>query len=147
MEVCGGEQAVEQSYISEIVADVSKVKALSEISIAGICGYTLGPAIGVGLLIIDMDISRDLGIDEYWSIGVFQVLMISAMIAVNYFKFNEVEVDMRVNRISDYEKYEKPKTLGILICLFINFVLFFGFAMQDTITGPLITDIKQVNSI
>ncbi|OMJ88724.1 hypothetical protein SteCoe_9266 [Stentor coeruleus] len=136
----GGEQAVEQSYISEIVSDISKLSAISEIGIAGVCGYTLGPVIGVAISFLDMNVHQKFSADEYWSIGVFLFIINLTMILINWFSFQEIPIAMRVNRSKEYEGYEPPKVSGILICLLFSFCLFYGFTVQETITGPLVSD-------
>jgi MFS family permease len=140
----GGEQAVEQSYISEIVSDISKIKALSEIGIAGIGGYILGPIIGVIVSLIDIDIYEDLKIEGYYAPGILQLIILIIMIVVNFIKFKEIPVEKRVNRMEEYETYVVPNKSGIFVCLAICFLLFNGFTVQETITGPLVTDEKQV---
>ena len=140
----GGEQAVESAYISEVVSDVSKIRALSEIGIAGLFGLILGPIIGVVLSLIDINIYEDLEINSYSSPGIFQFIIITIMIIVNYIKFQEIPTGMRVNRMPDHENYATPNKFGIVSCLVLSFILFNGFTVQSTITGPLVTDSEHV---
>lgn len=140
----GGEQAVEQAYISEVVSDVSKLRALSEIGIAGICGYILGPVIGVVISIIDQNLYEDLRLDEYTAPGMLQLIIIVVMIIATFLKFHEIPSEMRVNRMQDCENYDKPNKFGVFTCILICFILFTGFTVQETITGPLVTDHRQV---
>ena len=140
----GGEQAVEQAYISEVVSDVSKLRALSEIGIAGVCGYIFGPVVGVIVSIVDRHLYEELQLDVYTLPGILQLLIIIIMISVTFCKFKEISIPMRVNRMSDPDSYERPNKIGVIACLFVCFVLFNGFTVQETITGPLVTDNTQV---
>ena len=126
------------------MSDVTKLRALSEIGIAGVCGYILGPVIGVSFTVIDLHVYEHLQIDQYTFPKIFQLVIIVIMIIVNYLKFQELPVDKRVNRMLDYDHYETPNKFGVMTCLFLCFVLFNGFTVQETITGPLVTDEKHV---
>ena len=135
----GGEQAVEQAYITEVVSDISKFKALGEVGMANMLGYILGPIFGVLVSLINIPT-----VNYYTSPGYFQAFLAITLMVVNFVWFKEIKRSERPN-ISEpqYREETKPNPKGSLFCMLACFVIFNGFTVQETITTPLVTDVGK----
>lgn len=138
----GGQQAIEQSYVSEVVEDKEKLMVLSELGIASVSGFILGPVFGIVLSMLDVQIGPLVKIDKYTSPGYLQTILTIVMFSIIQSSFREVHPHNRPGRVNETKNEESipPSKAGIGVCLFLCLIIFNGFAVQETITTPLVTD-------
>ena len=138
----GGQQAIEQSYVSEVVTDKHKLKVLSELGIFVVLGFVLGPVFGILLSMVDLHLASGLKLDAYTAPGYLQAVLTFLMMVMTNFWFQEVPHFKRPGRQQETKKpnVPPPKPLGVTVCLVLCFIIFNGFAVQETITTPLVTD-------
>ena len=142
----GGFQAIEQTHVSEVVLDIGKLRILSENGISSVCGYILGPVLGVGLTFLHGYLKDYIQISLFSFIDLYQIVIITVLVLMN-FRFDDVPISMRANRTFDLGRYDEPNKKGVIVSIAICFFLFNGFTVQETITGPLVTDKYQVINI
>lgn len=136
----GGHQAVEQAYIAEVVNHAHMLRVLSELGMAAVSGFLSGPILGLLLSLIDFQIGI-LHIHSNTAPGYVQAIATMIVISVTCCYFEEIHHSSRLNITShDSKKIRQPDLIGVSICLFICFIIFNGFAVQETITTPLVTD-------
>ena len=141
----GGQQAVEQAYLSIAVTTAQRTEYTGKLSTFACSGFICGPALAavvgalpafrLGSLVFDCFTIQG------WSCAVMNVLMY-----LLYFVFEEVTP---ADRATDQQaggssaaRGPAPSTpiVGVLACIFFFFVHFNGFAVQETITTPLVQD-------
>lgn len=143
----GGQQAIEQSYVSEVVRDEHKLKILSEIGISAVLGFVTGPVFGTALAFVDVQLGV-VKIDKYTSCGYLQFILTLIMMFLTLFVFREIPHSERHGQVTTSSKptVDPPNIWGITVCMIVCFIVFNGFAVQETITTPLVTDISHVYS-
>jgi ceroid-lipofuscinosis MFS transporter 7 len=141
----GGQQTAEASYISEVVTPKYKLFALTDIGAIAVFGFVIGPVLDFLMSYVSVNLTDSLRFDQYTGPGYFMTVVNLVMICVFTFRFDEVRREARhsliENSISDPVP---PSRLGVAACMLISLVAFSGFAVQETITTPLVTDTEQV---
>ena len=137
----GGQQAVEQSYLSVAVTTAQRTEYTGKLSTFASAGFICGPAFAalvgalpefrVGSLVFDCFTMQG------WSCALMNVLMY-----VLYTCFEE-KAPVHVTAPpgdTPTEQHATTPIAGVLACIFFFFVHFNGFAVQETITTPLVQD-------
>mmetsp|Transcript_11929 Transcript_11929/g.22864 ORF Transcript_11929/g.22864 Transcript_11929/m.22864 type:complete len:437 (+) Transcript_11929:36-1346(+) len=141
----GGQQSVEAAYISEVVEPNYKLVANSEIGICSVVGFLAGPLVGYFFTFLDIHLSDTIRIDQYTSPGYFVAIFTTIMIFVFAFKFDEIDRQYRYNLLQNsISDPLPPDTFGVRTCLFVATIVYCGFAVQETITTPFVTDVDHV---
>lgn len=141
----GGNQSIEAAYISEVVEPDFKLGALSDMGMCAVLGFLLGPILGYLLSFVDFEISAYLRIDQFTGPGYFIMAANAVMVLVFVFTFKEISRRTRESMMQAANLDSvQPNSIGVYVCYFISFVAFSGFAVQETITTPLVTDIDRV---
>lgn len=181
----GGQQTVEQAYISECIDKKENLGLIANIGAAAVIGFTVGPIVGLGGRYTNFSIGW-FYVDEYTSCGYFQAIITILMFVLTAYYFEEIPREYRKsldheedddeddligsvsakeilkdNRsITKYNPSEinfalvtedekdrlsrlKPNTNGVLVALLIFLIHFNGFAVQETITTPISTDVNH----
>lgn len=139
----GGEQALEQAYISEVVDKPDTMKLQSEMGIACVSGFIIGPLLGLALSFVDISLGP-IVINTYTCPGYIIFIGTLSILFQTAIRFKEVKPEDRPHRNPTADReIEKPNTMG-LICVYIFCLFCFNsLAVQETITTPLITDVDQ----
>lgn len=180
----GGQQAIEQAYITECIDKDENLAMIADLGAAAVLGFVLGPIIGL----IGGYINFSIGgfyVDEYTSCGYFQAFFTIIMFLGTFFLFQEIPREYRRGLQEDQQEEDdldesvdvteaeqdenikemlrkdpdeinfaaldsseketlvrmKPNMKGVLVSILIFLIHFNGFAVQETITTPISTDI------
>ena len=140
----GGQQAVEQSYLSIAVTTAQRTEYTGKLSTFASSGFICGPAFAavvgalpefrLGSLVFDCFTMQG------WSCVVMNILMY-----LLYYVFEEKAPPDHATAQSGGKSAQHATTpstpiVGVLACIFFFFVHFNGFAVQETITTPLVQD-------
>ena len=181
----GGQQAIEQAYITECIDKDQNLSMIADLGAAAVLGFVLGPVVGLVGRLINFNIGS-FYVDEYTSCGYFQALFTIIMFLGSALLFTEIPREWRrgvqeeeqndsgedesietdsANEILkknqevlhkdpeqvDFSKMDeeeketltrlKPDMKGVVVSLMIFLIHFNGFAVQETITTPISTDI------
>ena len=81
-------------------------------------------------------------IDGYTGPGYIQTLFTIVMLLLTVITFKEMPYNERPGRYAQthHLDVQKPKKVGIIVCNLICLIVFNSFAVQETITAPLVTD-------
>ena len=135
----GGEQTIEMAYVSEVVADVDKLKVLSELGIASVAGFLFGPGVGMALNLIGIHFGAEL---SYFP-GIIHALSILTIGYFTYLFFVELPMDCRLVGALD-RPVQKPDSVGVGLALLLYFVTMTSFAVCEHISKPLMTHDYEV---
>jgi MFS transporter, ceroid-lipofuscinosis neuronal protein 7 len=182
----GGQQAIEQAYITECIDKNQNLSMIADLGASAVLGFVLGPVVGLIGGFINFRVGS-FYIDQYVSCGYFQAIFTIIMFLGTLFLFEEIprkwrrglqeDVDQEddnesLESKSDLEMYTsirdvlnkdpekvdfskmdedekdklsrlKPNTKGVIVALLIFLIHFNGFAVQETITTPISTDIAH----
>lgn len=183
----GGQQAIEQAYISECIEKQKNLSMIADLGSAAVLGFVLGPVVGLVGRFINFNIGS-FYVDEYTSCGYFQAIFTIIMFLSTWIVFTEIPREYRVclnaetseeeededltnddeddtlsedlarqvkdgpeavdfNKVDAEQRKilakQKPNMIGVIISLIIFLIHFNGFAVQETITTPISTDIMH----
>lgn len=129
----GGQLAIVQAYVSEVVNDCHKLKVLSELGIASVLGLLLGPATGLVLSSLQVHVS------QVWSGGLYlpallHLTCVLTVLIITYCYFEEFPLTYRMSN----DVYP-PNKSGVGICLLVCFIVKSGFAVSEHISKPIST--------
>eukprot|EP00581_Thalassiosira_minuscula_P018614 CAMPEP_0183733914 /NCGR_PEP_ID=MMETSP0737-20130205/42400_1 /TAXON_ID=385413 /ORGANISM="Thalassiosira miniscula, Strain CCMP1093" /LENGTH=521 /DNA_ID=CAMNT_0025967281 /DNA_START=168 /DNA_END=1733 /DNA_ORIENTATION=+ len=153
----GGQQAVEQAYLSAAVHPSKRTEYTATLSTCAVLGFVLGPTIGALLSQINTTIFG-LPVNANNAAGIFMLLATAFMLFQTAWFFdgkddstgnpteaendNEKENGGEGNTAESTQKSEKDDTLfnhmGVTMCMVIFYVHYYSFAVQETITTPLV---------
>lgn len=130
----GGVMAVEQAYVSEVVADCDKLKVLSEIGLFDLIASALGMILqGISQELLEFDLAL------YAS---SELALAGFTYGFTSFMFSEFTVDKRANRTRSYKDYEKPALLGVAVCFVFALVFYYTKTIQFFM---LLTEVEEVS--
>ena len=180
----GGQQAIEQAYISECIDKNENLAMIADLGASAVLGFVLGPIVGLIGAFINFRIGA-FYVDEYTSSGYFQAIFTIIMFVGTFAIFTEIpreyrrclqednneeeedEVSVEEDEADQDENIKnilhqdpdlidfatldenekdtlsrmKPNMKGVVVCLIIFLIHFNGFAVQETITTPISTDV------
>ncbi|CAI2364145.1 unnamed protein product [Moneuplotes crassus] len=182
----GGQQAIEQAYITECIDKDENLSMIADLGASAVLGFVLGPVVGLICGFINFRVGS-FYVDEYTSNGYFQAIFTIIMFLGTFFLFVEIPREYRRglqededeeeedeneaedenedeeviqkakevmqhdpntydfssldDRVKNYLSKVKPNQTGVLVCLLIFLIHFNGFAVQETITTPISTDV------
>ena len=148
----GGQQSVEQAYLAFAALPGERTELTSRLGTFAVLGFILGPAFGALFTSLDVTI-LGLHLDAYTAPGVFIIFASSAMLVMTHFTFHPsavsgrdvsaakagIAVDAGESKAAAQSK--KPSTAGVCVLLVMFFVHFYSFAVQETITTPLVLNL------
>lgn len=139
----GGHSSIIQAYITDVIPEPFKLKALSDIGLLNIVGQAIGPFIGFVLELYE----EKLGYKVYTSTGAALTVSILLMLLGLIIFFREAKEQKRNRRdIIPQSQEEFQTNLGVVILIFIWCSHFLAFSAIETITSPLLTsDSKDLN--
>jgi DHA1 family tetracycline resistance protein-like MFS transporter len=76
----GGQQSLEQAYVSEVVDKEDNLKVNAEIGMAAVSGFIFGPVIGLALSFINIKIGS-VAVDSFTAPGYIQLLATALMLS------------------------------------------------------------------
>lgn len=135
----GGEQTIEQAYVSEVVADVDKLKVLSELGIASVAGFLFGPGVGMAMHLLGIHFGAALA---YFP-AIIHAFCIAGVFYLTYRRFKELPLDCRLVGARD-RPVSKPDSIGVCVSLLLSFVIMTSFAVCEHISKPLMTHDYEV---
>lgn len=183
----GGQQAIEQAYITECIDKNQNLSMIADLGAAAVLGFVLGPVIGLVGRFVNFNIGS-FYVDEYTSCGYFQAIFTIVMFLGSALLFTEIPREWRrglqeelqedsgedesieaesanemlksnkdvlnkdpeqvdFSKIDEEERDTlcrlKPNMKGVIVSLLIFLIHFNGFAVQETITTPISTDIAH----
>lgn len=149
----GGQQTVEQAYLSAAVHPSKRTEYTATLSTCSVLGFVMGPAIGAGLSQVDTTI-LGLQVNADNSAGVFMLVATSLMFLQTLLFFDGK--DDTTGLEADNQKQEKKERnnidattkevleektpfnfMGVSLCMIIFYVHYYSFAVQETIITPL----------
>jgi MFS family permease len=139
----GGHSSLTQAYISDVIPEAYKLKALSDIGLLNIVGQAIGPFIGFALALNE----KKLGYKVYTTTGAALTVSILLMLLGLIIFFREAKEQKRNRRdIIPQSQEEFQTNFGVVILIFIWCSHFLAFSAIETITSPLLTpDSKDRN--
>ena len=142
----GGQQAVEQAYLSIAAPSEQRTELTGRLSTFACLGFIFGPALGAAVSQLPSFGVGELHFDAFtmqgWSMAFGNLMMFVVTSQFNERKRSEELTDFA----PDAKVGSKPEAealdnyYGILACIAFFFVHFNGFAVQETITTPLVQD-------
>jgi hypothetical protein len=151
----GGQQSVEQAYLAFAAFPGERTELTSRLGTFAVLGFILGPAFGAMFTTVDFKFG-ELIVDQYTAPGIFILFVGLAMFiaTANFFSPSstsgreKVGSSSGVNLAGDVEKgeagkvmTEKPSATAVTALLLIFFIHFYSFAVQETITTPLVLNL------
>ena len=150
----GGQQAVEQAYLSAAVHPSKRTEYTATLSTCAVLGFVMGPTIGALLSLIDTTIFG-LPVNADNSAGIFMLVATSFMFIQTalFFDGKDDTTGLSVSADDDKECIDDTKStdsiqknvedmpfnvMGVSMCMIIFYVLYYSFAVQETITTPLV---------
>ncbi|KAL7456636.1 hypothetical protein ACHAWC_010857 [Mediolabrus comicus] len=139
----GGQQAVEQAYLSAAIEPSKRVEYTATLSTCAVLGFVAGPTIGAILSTIDTTIFG-FNIDANNAPGLF-ILLANVIMLVQTALFFDGKDDRtgETGKEVDEEEQEvvdssKPfNYMGVAVSIFLFYIHYYSFAVQETITTPL----------
>jgi MFS family permease len=132
----GGVMAVEQAYVSEVVADIDKLRVLTEIGLFDIVAGALG--------LILQEITHkfsEMRLVVYSSSELFCAVV---TFLFTFSKFQEFTIEKRANRTRSYKDYERPAKFGVFICFIFSAVLYYSKTIQFFM---LLNEVEEVRNM
>jgi ceroid-lipofuscinosis MFS transporter 7 len=162
----GGQQSVEQAYLAYAALPGERTELTSRLGTFAVLGFILGPAFGAVFTSLDVHI-LGFHLDAYTAPGVFIIFASSSMWCMTAKNFNptsmsgrelaksqsgsalsalavdgsEKEKGANGNDADDDANLPAPSTGAIFTLLVMFFVHFYSFAVQETITTPLVLNL------
>mmetsp|Transcript_15197 Transcript_15197/g.36480 ORF Transcript_15197/g.36480 Transcript_15197/m.36480 type:complete len:508 (+) Transcript_15197:198-1721(+) len=148
----GGQQAVEQAYLSAAVHPSKRTEYTATLSTCAVLGFVMGPTIGALLSQTDTTIFG-LPVNAANSAGIFMVVGTSIMFIQTTLFFdgkddisgrstdNDKEGNDENNNADSGESGRKERPFnyhGVAMCMVIFYVHYYSFAVQETITTPMV---------
>ena len=90
----GGQQTVEQAYISEWIDKNQNLALIANIGASAVIGFTVGPLVGLGGRYTNFSIGW-FYVDEYTSAGYFQAIITILMALLTFYYFEEIPREFR----------------------------------------------------
>ena len=150
----GGQQAMEQTWVSESIAPEERTRVTGQLSAFSAAGFVLGPVIGAPLAHIDFRFEL-LVLDGTTAPGWIVVVAFLSMLGTTWMWFRDERslldnehtlpflagenIDIASPRIQTSSLYP-INSIGIFVCFVAFFVHFAGFAIQETITTLLVKE-------
>ena len=98
----GGQQAIEQAYISEWVDKKENLAMLADFGASAVFGFIIGPVVGLAASYLSFSIGGIFA-NEYSFWAIFQALFTIVMIVSIYLYFEEIPKEWRKNLNQDIE--------------------------------------------
>ena len=151
----GGQQSVEQAYLAFAAFPGERTELTSRLGTFAVLGFILGPAFGAMFTTVDTKFGK-LIVDQYTAPGIFILFVGFAMFIATANRFRPSSISGRekvgsssgVNLAGDVEEGDarnvaagKPSTTAVTALLLIFFIHFYSFAVQETITTPLVLNL------
>jgi len=173
----GAQQSVEQAYLAFAAPPGQRTELTSKLGTFAVLGFILGPAFGAIFTSVDFRLEAiNLTVDAYTAPGFFILAVGFAMLFATFFFFkpstvsgkmlasasscslkSNLGLNSSVASLASLETLDAseahpqqllpPSRLGISVLLCLFFVHFYSFAVQETITTPLVLnlfDFRQV---
>ena len=135
----GGQQAVEQAYISVNAPPEQRTAMTSRLSTFACCGFIFGPAIGAAIATIPAAELGPLALNSFTNQGWAVAVLSASTLASTTFLFREATSKHTVREdAEEWGEDDTPNVLAIWSLIALFFVHFNGFAIQETITTPLV---------
>lgn len=144
----GGQQAIEQAYISAAIEASKKTEFTATLSTCAVLGFVAGPTIGALLSMIDTSVFG-LKIGANNAPGLFILLANSVMLVQTILFFdgkddrtgeiiiNEADEEDQADSSSDSSGYKPFNYMGVAVSMFLFFIHYYSFTLQETIITPL----------
>ena len=149
----GGQQAVEQSYLAVAAPTEQRTSLTSQLNTFACLGFIFGPAMGAAVTQTPNFVAGTLHFNSFTKQGwVVAVLNVSMFLSTT-FGFAEIKRDAAADADADDDDEgaideatlsdtararERGRTTGVWAMILFFFIHFNGFAVQETITTPLV---------
>jgi len=141
----GGQQAIEQAYVSAAIEPSKRVEFTATLSTCAVFGFVAGPTIGAMLSIIDTTVmGLKVGANNGPGIFIFLANLIMLVQTALFFDGNddgtgefgeETDEEEQVDSRNDSNK--PFNYMGVAISMFLFYIHYYSFAVQETIITPL----------
>jgi len=143
----GGQQAIEQAYISAAIEPSKRVEFTATLSTCAVLGFVAGPTIGALLSMIDTTV-LGLRISANNAPGLFILLANTVMLVQTALFFDgkddctgervkEADEEDQVDSSSGNSGYKPFNYMGVAVSMFLFYIHYYSFAVQETIITPL----------
>ena len=141
----GGQQTVEQSYLAIAAPPEERTSLTSQLSTFACLGFIFGPALGAAVTTIPEFTVGPLLFTSFtkqgWVVAVLNVsMLLSTTIGFTELIKPAAETSDEGAEAEESEGLSRETASGVWTCILIFFVHFNGFAVQETITTPLVQD-------
>lgn len=143
----GGRQAVEQAYFSVAAPPEKLTELTSMLSTFACLGFIFGPMFGAAAGLIPAFHIGDVLFDTYTLGGWLCALLDLGIMTNLWLRFTETKLQTKPGAELEAArgmeeggkaKARRPRVIGVWACIAFFFVHFNGFALQETITTPLV---------
>eukprot|EP00986_Skeletonema_menzelii_P000596 scaffold162_cov143-Skeletonema_menzelii.AAC.15 len=153
----GGQQAIEQAYISAAVEPSKRVEFTATLSTCAVLGFVAGPTIGALLSMIDTTVFG-LKIGANNAPGIFILLANFIMMVQTTLFFDgkddrtgeivdEADEEEQVDSSSGTSGYKPFNYMGVAVSMFLFYIHYYSFAIQETIITPLSSVLYEWNAL
>ena len=156
----GGQQAVEQSYLSAAIEPSKRVEYTATLSTCAVLGFVIGPSIGALLSLVDTNIcGLKVGANNAPGIFIFLATVIMLLQTAVFFDGKDDCTGERIDEADEEEQEDSSSSnsedkpfnyMGVAVSMFLFYIHYYSFAVQETIITPLCSvlyswDAIQVN--
>ena len=153
----GGQQAIEQAYISAAVEPSKKVEFTATLSTCAVLGFVAGPTIGALLSMIDTTV-LGLKIGANNAPGIFILFANSIMLVQTALFFDgkedttgeiddEADEEEQGDSSSGNSGYKPFNYMGVAVSMFLFYIHYYSFAVQETIITPMTSVLYDFDAI
>lgn len=136
----GGQQTIENAYVSDVVADADKLKVLSELGIASVAGFLFGPGLGMGMHLLGIHF----GSAFVYFPAVIHIICTAGVLYMTSHYFVELPLDCRL--AGDFDRrVMPPNKIGVVVSCVLCFVIMTSFAVCEHVSKPLLTHDYEVH--
>eukprot|EP00573_Skeletonema_grethae_P011799 CAMPEP_0201700996 /NCGR_PEP_ID=MMETSP0578-20130828/30856_1 /ASSEMBLY_ACC=CAM_ASM_000663 /TAXON_ID=267565 /ORGANISM="Skeletonema grethea, Strain CCMP 1804" /LENGTH=534 /DNA_ID=CAMNT_0048188201 /DNA_START=42 /DNA_END=1646 /DNA_ORIENTATION=- len=154
----GGQQAIEQAYISAAIEPSKKTEFTATLSTCAVLGFVAGPTIGALLSMIDTSVFG-LKVGANNAPGLFILLANSIMLVQTILFFdgkddrtgeiivNEADEEEQADSSIDNSGCKPFNYMGVAVSMFLFYIHYYSFALQETVITPLCAGIFDWDAI
>jgi MFS family permease len=143
----GGQQAIEQAYVSAAIEPSKRVEFTATLSTCAVLGFVAGPTIGALLSIIDTTV-LGLKVGANNAPGLFILLANLIMLIQTALFFDgkddctgesgkEADEEEQVDSSEGNSDHKPFNYMGVAVSMFLFYIHYYSFAVQETIITPL----------
>ena len=143
----GGQQAIEQAYISAAIEASKRVEFTATLSTCAVLGFVAGPTIGAMLSLIDTTVfGLKIGANNAPGLFILMANFIMLFQTALFFDGKDdctgesgkvTDEEEQVDSSKDSPECKPFNYMGVAVSMFLFYIHYYSFAVQETIITPL----------